>query len=100
MVYIKGVTKRHNKGVNVMTDEKIFIYGTFMQKQAFKNRYVTIICANMDEARQAMFAHFGDQFFTTYNEDDFAEQAERFKMKELCKIEVFNFGSSMGYELA
>ncbi len=68
-------------------------YATFMQKQAFKRKYVKIEAQNRWQARDAMFAHFGDRFMTVYEEDGFNEQVVKYNLKQLCEIEVINHGT-------
>lgn len=68
-------------------------YVTFMQKQAFKNKYVRIMATNGSEARDAMFAHFGDKWMTSYEGSAFEGQIERFGLEELCCILVVNHGT-------
>lgn len=69
-------------------------YFTFMNKQSFKKKYVRINAANEGEAREAMFAHFGDKWMTSYTEDKFEGQAERWGLTELCWILCVNHGTS------
>ena len=67
-------------------------FGTFMQKQAFKKHYVTIQAYNMSLARDCMFAHFGAEFMTVYEDIDGAlkDQVERFNLEELTSIQVID----------
>lgn len=85
-------------------------YGTFMQKQAFKNHYVEFVVLDSAAgipnpaspesiAREAMFAHFGDKFMTVYSEKEFDGQIERFNLRSLCKIQCKDFGSSTEYRI-
>lgn len=63
-----------------------------MQKQAFKNQYITIHANNMALARAAMFDHFGDKFVTVYDEEIFAGQPLEFNLTELTAIQVIDHG--------
>lgn len=89
-------------------------YGSFMQKQAFKDRYAVFDVIAIAEnapgykseaalAREAMFAHFGDQFFTVYDEEAWAKSMETPYMPEmhaLCHIQVIHYGhDSIEYKL-
>lgn len=67
-------------------------FATFMQKQAFKNHYVTIHADNKELARDAMFAHFGDKFMTVYPGEELADQVAQFDLKELAAIQVIDHG--------
>ena len=66
---------------------------TFMSKQAFHKRYVTINAANERQARDAMHDHFGDKWFTSYPEEGFGKQIIDFGLSELVTITVINHGS-------
>ena len=81
-----------------MKNPNIF-YGTFMQRQAFKNNFVTLIAKNRELARQAMFEHFGDKFFTVYSTDEFVDVPEQYGLTPLCEIRVVDDGSSIQYFL-
>lgn len=61
-------------------------YATFMQKQAFKNRYVQIVAPDVDTARQCMFDHFGGKFMTVYDSEGFAGQDTKYGLSRLCII--------------
>lgn len=79
-----------------MTNEYFF---TFMFKQATKNHYVRILAEDEGQARQAMFDHFGDKWFTSYTAEKFKDQPKEFNLKELCAIQVIDHGSSLEYRL-
>lgn len=72
-------------------------YGTFMQKQATKNHYAEIDADNAALARDAMFAHFGENFMTVYTAEKFNGQVDRFGLKKLIGIQVYNHHSSIEY---
>lgn len=75
-------------------------YGTFMQKQATRNKFVAIDAPDEGMARDAMFAHFGDKFMTVYDADRFSGQAEQFNMTLLLRITVTDYGhGSVEYTL-
>ena len=86
-------------------------YGTFMQKQAFKNHFIEIhvndpIPIGEEELQTAyalahgtMVDHFGDKFAFVYSEKDFDGQAERHGLKMLCRICTTDFGSSIEYKV-
>lgn len=74
-------------------------YFTFMNKQAFKNKYVCITAENTALARNAMHEHFGDKWMTNYSWEDFEPQIERFGLSLLCNIIAIDHGSSMEYIL-
>lgn len=70
-------------------------YGSFMQKQAFKNHYVQINAPNEFEARNVMHAHFGANFMTVYDEEKFLPQIDQYGLSRLCTIEVINHGDEV-----
>lgn len=78
-------------------------YASFMQKQAFKDSYVEIRAETWNEARECMFAHFGPNFMTLYNQAQFTPKVEKYKMTRLCVIEAVNRGDpddpDMKYQL-
>lgn len=85
-------------------------FGTFMQKQAFKNHYVEIdasthehvngcIVPDSSIARQCMFDHFGDKFMTVYDEMQFEGQIDKFGLERLCHITAIDFASSIEYKI-
>lgn len=75
---------------------KVF-YATFMQKQAFKQMYVEISAHDENMAREVMFAHFGNRFFSVYSEDQFSGQREAYGLRLLCHIQAIDHGSSVEY---
>lgn len=50
-------------------------FGYFMPKQAFRNCYVQIEAENMEQARRAMFDHFGAEFMTVEDKESFLKWA-------------------------
>jgi hypothetical protein len=46
-------------------------YFTFMNKQPFKDHYLTITAETFELAREAMFEQFGEKFALQYTADDF-----------------------------
>lgn len=76
-------------------------YGTFMQHQAFKNHVVQIEAESNELARQAMFTHFGDKFFTVYAEANIIDSLDKYPWQYnlLCKIQVIDHKSSLEYKL-
>lgn len=87
------------KALELMAECKKF-HITFMTKQAFRNHYVTVMAKDQDLARQAAFAHFGDQFFTDYPDDEaWQEQIEAHGMKRLFTIWALDWTSSIQYLL-
>lgn len=82
-----------------MTDDLKEYYFTFMFKQATKNQYVRILATSEVKARDAMFAHFGDKWMTSYTAEKFKGQPERFNLTELMSILVTDYGSSVEYKL-
>lgn len=69
-------------------------YATFMQKQAFKNKYVQINAPCIESARQAMFDHFGGKFMTVYDSEGFAGQDTKYGISRLCVIDVTVYAHS------
>ncbi len=79
-------------------------YGTFMQKQATKARYVKIIVdqglvsgasgsgSGNALAHGAMLDHFGTKFAFVYNEEQFLPQIEEYGLTELCTIRAIDHG--------
>ena len=78
-------------------------YATFMQRQATKNHFIMITADNEEQARDAMFEHFGNKWMTVYEEDGFEKQIIDFKLSELLHIRVINHGcrehESLEYKL-
>lgn len=70
-------------------------YFTFMQKQAFKNKYVIVQAVDEPQARTAMFEHFGDKWMTSYSHEKFIgeDQPRQFNLTPLCFLAVINHGS-------
>lgn len=74
-------------------------YFTFMQKQAFKNHFVEILAASMEEAREAMHHHFGDKWAFSYRHEGFGQQIQEFNLKRLATIQVIDHGSSLEHRI-
>lgn len=64
-------------------------YFTFMGKQhdtrgrSLAQYYVVIEAQTESLAREKYFAKYGDQFFTSYDEERFASQAEQYGLQEI-----------------
>lgn len=78
-------------------------YATFMQKQAFKNKFVKIEAPSYEAAREAMAEHFGMKYMTVYSYEAFLPQIEQYGLSELLTIRVTDYGRgdyhSYGFEL-
>lgn len=74
-------------------------FGTFMQKQAFKNHYVEIEAPSELDARAAMHSHFGREWFTTYKDAGFSNQAAEFGLKRLVGIRVIMHDTGAEYKI-
>lgn len=75
-------------------------YGTFMQKQATKDRYVEVQADTYELAHNAMSDHFGAKWAFLYSEQDFAGQAEAHGLRKLMTIHVTDYGhGSIEYRL-
>jgi hypothetical protein len=64
---------------------------TFMNKQPLKDAYLTITAETYEQAREAMFAQFGDQFAMQHTVDTF--KPEYFPIGQLAHITVEDDGS-------
>ena len=83
-----------------MPDQPNVYYATFMQKQAFKGKYVTILADTIGDARECMFAHFGEKFMTVYPSEKFKNQPDDYNLTPLCEIKVIDHGhNNMEYIL-
>lgn len=78
-------------------------YATFMQKQAFKSKFVKIEAPTYEAAREAMAEHFGMKYMTVYSYEEFLPQIERYGLSELLTIKVTDYGCgdhhSYGFDL-
>lgn len=78
-------------------------YATFMQKQAFKNRFVKIEAPTYEAAHNAMAENFGMKYMTIYSYEEFLPQIEKYGLSELVTIKVIDYGRgdhhSYGFEL-
>ncbi len=65
-----------------------YFFGNFMQKQAFRNNYVQIIAEDIEQARRAMFDHFGCEFMTVDSEENFSKWQPKYKPVLFCVIRI------------
>lgn len=78
---------------------KPVFYGTFMQKQVFKNHYCKIRAKDEAAARAFMFAHFAEKFFTVYSEDEFNKSRSKhgLQLQLLIDVDVTDNGFDKHY---